>query len=258
MTKVCRKFRRGFTLVELLVVIGILTVLLALLIPAIQRATYQAKLTTCQARLRQISMAFQVYAQNNNDYMPDLTTPTNGGVNLWDQSVTLYSIFIRDLKFPAIMMFCPLSREDMTDPIHGFWGQTVAGGYYRFGYCFWVPYKTIYGTIPPTPNDGQGYTINGTDRIAGPIKTTDLAGCLNPVATDIVFTYGGAPTPNNQTNLYRSPASVTGLYEYSQHLGPMGTLDSINAVWLDGHAERIAGPMVHPRFLSRNNYWNWR
>jgi prepilin-type N-terminal cleavage/methylation domain-containing protein/prepilin-type processing-associated H-X9-DG protein len=62
--------RKGFTLVELLVVIGIIALLIAILLPALNRARQQANLIYCQSNLRQIYMALLMYANNNKDKLP--------------------------------------------------------------------------------------------------------------------------------------------------------------------------------------------
>jgi prepilin-type processing-associated H-X9-DG protein len=62
--------RSAFSVIELLVVIGILALLLALLFPMLSRARASAKVVACAANLRQIAMLLRVYAQANDGRLP--------------------------------------------------------------------------------------------------------------------------------------------------------------------------------------------
>jgi prepilin-type N-terminal cleavage/methylation domain-containing protein/prepilin-type processing-associated H-X9-DG protein len=66
------RHKKGFTLVELLVVIGIISVLIAMLLPALNKARQAATKVACASRMRQLGMIFEMYTVNNHGMYPAL------------------------------------------------------------------------------------------------------------------------------------------------------------------------------------------
>jgi prepilin-type N-terminal cleavage/methylation domain-containing protein/prepilin-type processing-associated H-X9-DG protein len=64
--------RPAFTLIELLVVIAIISVLAALLLPALSRAKAHGKGTACLGQLRQVGLALQMYVEENGNRFPEM------------------------------------------------------------------------------------------------------------------------------------------------------------------------------------------
>ena len=65
---------RAFTLVELLIVVAIIALLAAIALPGMSRAREYAYFTRCKSRLRQICIAFLIFASDNNGRLPEADT----------------------------------------------------------------------------------------------------------------------------------------------------------------------------------------
>jgi len=83
--------RRGFTLIELLVVIAIIAILAAILFPVFARAREKAKQASCQSNVKQLGLAFMMYAQDYDDYLPACGVHNADGTRaLWTRLVDPY------------------------------------------------------------------------------------------------------------------------------------------------------------------------
>jgi prepilin-type N-terminal cleavage/methylation domain-containing protein len=63
-----RRSTAAFTLIELLVVISIIALLMAILMPALQRVRKQAWAVTCRSNLKQMGLTFSMYCEDHNGY----------------------------------------------------------------------------------------------------------------------------------------------------------------------------------------------
>lgn len=87
MSRPQQRWRLGFSLVELLVVIAIISILLGLLLPAVQYSREAARRISCSNNLRQVALGMLNYEGTNKRFPPGFTSP---GMTMWSAFVLPY------------------------------------------------------------------------------------------------------------------------------------------------------------------------
>ena len=235
--------RQAFTLIELLVVIAIIALLMAILMPALQRVREQTKATICQSNVKQWGLIFRLYADDNEGKLPQ----SIAGGNLTDQEAYWICATLPYYQNKKIRM-CPSTKivRQMENRSHG--GTFAAWGPFDPGAesDWWADFDTgSYGVNewcscpPPSADTYWGFpTINAWRKI-------DSKGAGNvPLFLDSIYV-DGYPLETDQPLDFEPPA-----YEWNNSWGDWGVnamrlycMDrhngGINAAFLDASARKI-------------------
>ena len=256
------KQRRGFTLVELLVVIGIIAVLISILLPALGKAKQRARLVQCGSNLKNIGNSVMIYANANRGKVPQ--HPTGGGW-LWDMSYQTRDALVaagntRDT------LYCPDMPDQNVDAAWWFSNGGVApapppaaqpgvGSYSFIGYQWlgqrlendykpWSPdragssepylrawVKSIRGPEAPQSTANKAALAGGprSNLVSPPVTKPAEAELM----TDVVVRQGGATAGWSAQGGWMVSPGVQGVHTTPHQV--KGNASGANILFLDGH-----------------------
>jgi prepilin-type N-terminal cleavage/methylation domain-containing protein/prepilin-type processing-associated H-X9-DG protein len=131
---------RAFTLVELLVVIGIIAVLIAILLPTLNKAREQSRRAACLANLRTLGQAMITYANDHRDRLPNSNPTGNWGTNTVAVDYVLCVFANRYVRQPATF-HCPSDEDPIQQSIttSDYDSADSARTSYDFYSVWWAP-----------------------------------------------------------------------------------------------------------------------
>lgn len=245
-TRIARFAPRGFTLVELLVVISIVALLIALILPTMANAREHARVTQCLAGARSVNLGNDMYGNDEKEYFcRDNSTTTLTAAQTQATALTgvSYAGMMVSRQYTAVELFgnkggCPYGPSLKDGQVYlGAWfndyytgttnptvGNSIQYVSYGLNGILQSGYGATYPYLPPY------YTAHGT------MRRTDLRivryTSQSPVITCCVVPWG-SPTANVGPGLYHTLGKWTGYIPFPgdpRHRG-----EGLPMAYADGH-----------------------
>ncbi len=254
----------GFTLLELLVVIGVIAILVVLELPVLAAGKSQSKIAMCASHVRQLALSCQIYANDNGNRLPVLAG--GGAAWAWDLPASAANLLLNS-GAQKNTFYCPGTAPRFTDTQN--WLGTDGkgtGSLWNFGAAFHiVGYSFAFsGPDSKLALTNQNTTIQpeAVANFPSPGVSTTYRASERVVVADAILCTGSAmPGYAHPENNY---TSIAGGFIYNgmtyPHVSPhlKGNVPAGgNVGFKDGHVDWRSFQMMGPRTGANAPYFWW-
>ena len=268
-------FKKGFTLIELLVVISIIAILMAIMMPALQKAREQAKFVICKSNIKNMGLAGILWSEDNDGWaLP----------GLWDRGYngdSLLQPYLGGAESGEGVGRCPSVPAKYEGATYGELGFSTAdlsgtalstGNYFSsYGYnqIFFNDTSVRLGTYDSSNDDDTQWGKNGVwYKTHGNTKVNTIRNASEIVMFAECYMYLSSPWVYNKaiSNPKFSDPANRGRRHFPKKRSVVGTSDSemagrMTIAWVDGTVSEMPDDMEKVKDNGRgyeidSKYWN--
>ena len=227
------KFRRGFSLVELLVAIGVIGLLLAILLPAIQQSRQAAIRLTCRNQLHQIGIAMHNYLSTHSAFPPGgvhMTTKPPGTIPIGDPTTDGRALW-------TVLILPQLDEGNLYNSFNC-----------EAAFLFWSELRSL------TPEPNQTLQFTRVLKFACPSDpNSQFQGLVSNYAA---CQGGGLPADAAEQTGGSFPRLFfdNGMFFHNSHITPADVADGMSNTVMVGETKYVGYPTT---FVPTDAWWPW-